>query len=261
MMKQGWVMMAACACALTGCATEQRGAVCFTFDDYHGENWLKALPLFQKYDAHATFFIVGEITDEKAQVMKKLRDAGHTLGLHTLHHRDAIPFIHEQGEAKYIAEEIRPQLDACRKYGLEIRSFAYPNNRRDDDSDKMLLPCFDHLRAGRGPAGKTLYYPLKTLPEKCYLGGTGIGTYYNSDLTVLKEELTHAAETDSILVYFSHNIGPADQVSRFATRIDWLEELLAHAQKLHLRMVGFDELNALRAGGAESSKLAEVKSE
>ena len=247
-MKKGLLMMAACACGLTGCVTEQRGAVCFTFDDYHGESWLKAAPLFKKYDAHATFFIVGEITPDKAEVMKKLRDAGHTVGLHTLHHRDAIPFIHEQGEVAYIEAEIRPQLDACRKYGLSIRSFAYPNNRRDDDSDRMLCPYFDHFRAGRGPAKKTLYYPLKTLPEKCYLGGTGIGTYYNSELAVLKEELTHAAETGSVVVYFSHNIGAAEKIGRIDTRIDWLEELLAHAKKLNLHIVGFDELNALKAG-------------
>ena len=247
-MKKGLLMMAACACGLTGCVTEQRGAVCFTFDDYHGESWLKAAPLFKKYDAHATFFIVGEITPEKAEVMKQLKAAGHTVGLHTLHHRDAIPFIHEQGEVAYFEAEIRPQLDACRKYGLSIRSFAYPNNRRDDDSDRMLCPYFDHFRAGRGPAKKTLYYPLKDLPEKCYLGGTGIGTYYDSDLAVLKEELTHAAETGSVVVYFSHNIGPADKIGRIDTRIDWLEELLAHARKLNLHIVGFDELNTLKAG-------------
>lgn len=249
-MKKGLLMIAACACVcacgLTGCATEQRGAVCFTFDDYHGESWLKAAPLFKKYDAHATFFVVGEITPEKAQVMKKLQKAGHTVGLHSLHHRDAVPFIHQQGEAKYLEMEIKPQLEACRKYGIAVHSFAYPNNRRDEASDRMLFPYFDHLRAGRGPAKKTLYYPLKTLPGKCYLGGTGIGTYYNSDLTVLKKELTHAAETDSVLVYFSHNIGPVGRVGRIDTRIDWLEELLSHARSLNMRIVGFEDLNGLK---------------
>ena len=235
---------AACACLLTGCATKQRGAVCFTFDDYHGENWLKAVPLFKKHDAHATFFVVGEITPEKAEVMKQLHAAGHTVGLHTLHHRNALPFIHEQGEAKFIEEEIKPQLEACKKYGIAVRSFAYPNNRRDEASDRMLFPYFDHLRAGRGPAKKTLYYPLKTLPEKGYLGGTGIGTYYNSDLDVLKKEIAHAAETDSVVVFFSHNIAPAAQ--RIHMPLEWLEELLAHARKLKVRIVGFDELNALK---------------
>ena len=27
------------ACALTGCVSKPRGAVCFTFDDYHGDGW------------------------------------------------------------------------------------------------------------------------------------------------------------------------------------------------------------------------------
>ena len=231
---------------LTSCVAQRQGTVCFTFDDYHGENWLSAAPLFRKYGAHATFFVVGEITPEKAEVMKKLRSAGHTVGLHTMHHRDAIPFIHERGEAEYIEQEVKPQLDACRKYGLEIRSFAYPNNRRDEDSDRMLAPYFDHFRAGRGPAKQTLYYPLETLPEKCYLGGTGIGAYYDSDLAVLKKELARAAGTDSVLVYFSHDIGPADRIGKIDLRIDWLEALLARARELNLRIVGFDELNTLK---------------
>ena len=246
-MKNIFPLLGACACFLTGCVSEQRGAVCFTFDDYHGKNWLKAVPLFRKYDARATFFVVGKITPEKAEVMKKLKSAGHTVGLHSLHHRDAIPFIHKHGETRYIKEEIDPQLEACRKYGLEIRSFAYPNNRRDEASDRMLSPYFDHFRAGRGPAKKTLYYPLKKLPEKCYLGGTGIGTYYNSDLAVLKKELDRAAETGSLVVYFSHNIGPKGKIGRIDMPVEWLEELLRHAKGLKLHIVGFDELNALKS--------------
>ena len=124
--------MDACSCGSIGEAARPRGAVCFTFDDYHGENWLKAVPLFRKYEAHATFFIVGEITQEKADVMKKLQEAGHTAGLHSLHHCDAVPFIHERSEEEYFRTEIKPQLDSCARYGLSIRSFAYPNNRRDE---------------------------------------------------------------------------------------------------------------------------------
>ena len=247
-MNKNPLLFAGALCCLTGCAAAPRGAVCFTFDDYHGENWLKALPIFRKYDAHATFFVFREITPEKAAVMKQLQDAGHTVGIHTLNHRDAVPFIHEYGEAKYLEEEVLPQLEACRKYGLTIRGFAYPNNRRDEASDRMLAPFFDHLRAGRGPEGKTLYYPLKDLPDKGFLGGTGIGSFYNSDLAVLKSELDHAAETDSVLVYFSHDIGPADQIRRIDIPVEWLEELLAHAKKRNLRIVGFDELNGLKSG-------------
>lgn len=245
-MKKELLTMCACLCGLSGAAAQPRGAVCFTFDDYHGENWLKAVPLFRKYEAHATFFIVGEITPDKAAVLKKLHEAGHTVGLHTLHHCDAVPFIHDRSEEEYLRTEVKPQLDVCAKHGLTIRSFAYPNNRRDEASDRMMFARFDHLRAGRGPQKKTLYYPLSTLPEKCYLGGTGIGSYYDSDLAVLKDEISHAAETDSVLVFYSHNIGPADKIGRIDMPVEWLEELLAHARRLNVRLVGFDELNGLR---------------
>ena len=223
------------------------GCVCFTFDDFHGEAWLQASPLFLEHSGHATFFVVGEITPEKATVMKQLQEAGHTIGLHTLHHRDAIPFIHESGTELYLEEEIRPQLEACTAAGFHIRSFAYPNNRRDDASDQMLFPLFDHLRAGRGPAKKTLYYPLESLTEKSWLGGTGIGSYYDSDPSVIKAEMTHAAETDSLLVYFSHDIAPLEKVSRIGTPVEWLAEFLTYAETLQMRVAGFDELNGLKA--------------
>ena len=242
------------ACALTGCVSKPRGAVCFTFDDYHAENWLKADPLFKKYGAHVTFFVFGEITGEKAEVMKKLRNAGHTVGLHSLHHNSAVPFIHEKSESKYIEEEIKPQLDACRKYGIEIHSFAYPFSKRDADSDKMLFRYFDYIRGGRNSAENTFYYPLKKLPDKCCFTGTGIGTKYGSNLAVLKEEMTRAAETDSVLVYYSHNIGPADAIGKVDMRIDWLEELLAHAKKMNLRIIGFDELHGLRGISQDKQK-------
>ena len=240
------MLLVSCACGLTGCVSPQRGAVCFTFDDYHGENWLKADSVFRQYGAHATFFVMGEITQEKADVMKKLQTAGHSMGLHSLHHSKVIPFIHEKSEAEYIEGEIIPQLEACRKHGIKIRSFAYPFSQRDEASDRMLFRYFDHLRTGTSPERKTSYYPLKGLSSKCCFCGTGIGTRYESELAVLKKEMDHAAETDSVLVYYSHNIGPADKIGRIDMRIDWLEELLAHAKEKNLRVIGFDELDGAR---------------
>ena len=238
------VIMTIAGCTLTGCLTAQHGAVCFTFDDYHGENWLKAVPLFQKYDAHASFFIKGEITPEKIEVMKKLQTAGHTVGLHALHHKAAIPYIYEKSAKQYIDEEIMPQLNVCEQNGLKIRSFAYPYNRRDEETDRMLFAFFDHLRAGPGSSGQPLLYPARTLPDKSYLGGTGIGTRYKSDLNSLKHLLTQAAETDSILVFYSHDIYP--KAEHIHMPVEWLEELLAHARKSGMKIIGFDELNSLK---------------
>ena len=217
----------------------EKGAVCFTFDDYHGKNWLKADAIFKKYNAHATFFVVREITPEKVEVMKKLQAAGHSVGLHGIGHRDAPRFIASHGEKWYWENEIKPQLDVCNKNGIKIRSFAYPNNRHDEKSDALLFKHFDYLRAGYGKSRKILYFPA--VKEKMVLGGGGIGTYYNSKLEELKSRLDHAAKTKTVIVFFSHNIVPGAKHIHMPTEM--LEALLQHAEKLGLPVIGFDQLS------------------
>ena len=94
----------------SGKKAKKRGVVCFTFDDFHGENWLKADSLFQKYDARATFFIVGEITSEKLEVMRKLKTSGHTIGLHSIHHGDAVKYIQENIDLKYLMNQLEKAI-------------------------------------------------------------------------------------------------------------------------------------------------------
>ena len=215
----------------------QRGAVCFTFDDYHGENWLKALPLLKKYDAHVTFFIVGEITPEKLSVMKQLRAAGHSVGLHSLLHGDANG---PDGVEAYFEKQVKPQLDICNANNFPIRCFAYPNNRHDDVTDLFFFQYFDYPRAGAGKTKPVPVYPIDSLPEKLVLGGSGIGTYYNSEVSLLKEKLAHAAETDTLLVFFSHDIAPGAE--HIHMPLEWLEELLQYARSINLRIVGAEDL-------------------
>ena len=242
-------LLAAAATLLTICWSSaeevRRGAVCFTFDDYFGPQWLKADAIFKKYDAHATFFIVRDITAEKAEIMKKLQAAGHTVGLHTRSHRNAHPLPKGWNMDKYIADQILPQLAACKKYGIKVRSMAYPNNRRSEATDKALFKYFDYLRAGWGPGKQPIYTPLAELPEKMVLGGGGIGTFYKSDLNKLKDQLTQAHKQDALIVFFSHNIKPKALKIHMPTEM--LEELLKHARKLNMNIVGAEELPALKA--------------
>ena len=80
-----------------------------------------------------------------------------------------------------------------------------------------------------------------------------MGTFYRSELPVLKTELTHAAETGSILVFYAHDIGPADQIEKNDMPVEWLEELLAFAKGLGLRIAGFDELKTLKKEVGQTS--------
>ena len=223
----------------------RRGALVLTFDDFGGENWVKADAVFKKYDAHATFLVSGEITPEKAAVMKKLQDAGHSVGLHTVKHRNAAPLPGDIANYdEYFVKQVKPQLDACKKYNLRVRTFAYPNNRRSEESDKMLFAHFDYLRAGWSNAKQPIYTPLAVLPDKMVLGGGGIGEYYKTDLNELKKLLDKAAETDSMIVFFSHNIYP--KAPRVHMPTEWLVEILQYARKLNMNIVGTDQLKNLK---------------
>ena len=62
------------------------GAVCFTFDDSRYTDWLAQRELFKKYNAHATFFYSGELTESHIQSMRLLQADGHTVGLHSVYH-------------------------------------------------------------------------------------------------------------------------------------------------------------------------------
>lgn len=236
------LMMLSGSVLLNAAVPLRRGAVCFTFDDYHGKNWLKADAIFKKYDAHATFFVVGKITPEKLDTMKKLQAAGHSVGLHGVGHRDATRFTVTRGEKWYLDNEILPQLEVCRKGGLNVRNFAYPNNRRNEKTDKLLYQYFDYLRAGYGTSKKIIYYPK--VKKQMVLGGGGIGVFYKSKLEELKSRLDNAKATNTVIVFFSHNIAPG--AKHIHMPCDMLEALLAHAENIGLPVIGFDQLSALK---------------
>lgn len=231
-------------CLLFGAEKKGRGAVCFTFDDYAGANWLKADKIFKKYNARVTFFIVGQITPEKVAVMKKLQQAGHSIGLHSIRHRNAVPLPQKWDMKKYFDTEVRPQLDICRKNGLDIRGFAYPNNRRSEVTDQELFKHFDYLRAGLGKARKTIFYGAKDLKKKMVLGGGGIGAYYKSDVNTLKKILKQAADSNTMIVFFSHNIYP--KARHVHMPAEMLEALLKYASELGMKVVGINEIEKLK---------------
>ena len=242
-MKKYFVFLLLGAFLLLCGAEKWNGAVCFTFDDYAGANWLKADALFKKYNAHVTFFIVGNITPQKLEVMKQLQQAGHSIGLHSIHHLNAVPLPQKWRMKDYFDREVKPQLELCRKAGINVKGFAYPNNRRSEATDGELFKHFDYLRAGLGKAKKTLFYASKDVKGKMVLGGGGIGAFYKSDVNELKSKLKEAAESNTMIVFFSHDIYPGAKKVHMPTEM--LEELLKYAAQLKMKVVGINEIPSL----------------
>lgn len=63
--------------------------IAITFDDGpHLENTDKVLDIFSKYNAKATFFMLGENVEKYPDVVKRVNDAGHEIGIHTWSHKE-----------------------------------------------------------------------------------------------------------------------------------------------------------------------------
>ena len=59
-----------------------------TFDDGpHPDNTASLIRLLEKYDAKATFFLVGSKVEQNGEVVKSLIRSGHRLGNHSFSHR------------------------------------------------------------------------------------------------------------------------------------------------------------------------------
>ncbi|MDD3885541.1 MAG: polysaccharide deacetylase family protein [Victivallaceae bacterium] len=227
----------------------KHGVVCFTFDDGRYEEWLSQQELFAGFGAHATFFYMNTLDAPALDSMRELSQRGHSIGLHSVTHRSAVEGFSQEGGDAYIAAEITPHLSAVHKVGIEVRSFAYPNNYHSDETDRKLSELFRHFRAGLPkPHAKgywiaeqdDAYIDLDRIAGTPTLGGCGIGEYYLSTEANLDAALERAAGENKLIVFFSHGI--TDQPRPIDVSVEMLRHCLATAARLGMKIAGFDEL-------------------
>ncbi len=127
-----------------------RGAVAVTFDDGYKDLLEHALPLLVERKIPATFFIVaGAVggTDSWNEVpgvpnepllswddLKRLRDAGMTIGSHSATHprMDEIDAARQLEEARSSRERLESEL------GVPVRHFAYPQGRYSPSAEAAV---------------------------------------------------------------------------------------------------------------------------
>ena len=235
------------------------GALVLSFDDRNLADWERALPLFDKYGAHATFFFMGPVDASAATVLKKLRDHGHSIGLHGQKHQNADQAVAEMGPVRYFAEEIEPQLAGCRAAGIQVTSFAYPNCRRTDETDALFrAKGFTHIRGGHkgvapyDPKGEKqaglqplhavdrIFFPASERKNQFRLDTVIAGEAYHTDIEDVLACIRRCAERNEVFVLTSHGIAP--DAKHINMKTEWLERILATAKECGVPCLGFDEL-------------------
>lgn len=246
-------------CASSAPKRHPHGVLCLTFDDRNWDRWVAAMPLFEKYGAHASFFPNGSLDATALASLRRLADAGHTVGPHTQNHADAPQYFERHGGEAYWQKELKPQMDAFAKVGIHPRSMAYPNNRRTDETDAFLatkgfrrfragypgVRPYDpkHLKtAGLRPLVEVdeVFLPVDRLADTAWMRGVGVGEAYNTDIDDICAGIRRAAKNGEAIVFFSHNI--AADAGSINMKTAWLERMLATARDAGMDILGFDDL-------------------
>lgn len=222
-----------------------------SFDDRNFDDWLAALPLFDRYGVKVTFFISGVIDARALEVSRQLVARGHAIGSHSVHHLKALDYIREHSMEEYVRNEIQPQLDAWRAAGIPVTSFAFPSSSSDAATERALLATFRHLRIGGLMAPGDLlsnrdpfFVPIAQVAAKHSLNSKGIDyAPAREDRTFEQIEgaFTRAATRGEILTLYAHGIRNIGGKGHFITP-QALEHLFIKARELKLPFYTFDQL-------------------
>ena len=120
-----------------------------SFDDSGVDTWLAARPVFQQYDARATFFVTryARMDEDTRANIRLLADDGHDIAAHSVNHLRAPTYVEQDGLASYLADEAIPSIEVLRADGYDVTSFAYPFGARTEETDEALLAYVPILRS------------------------------------------------------------------------------------------------------------------
>lgn len=100
--------------------------VAITFDDGPTQNVERILPILEKYNAKATFFLIGNEIKKNPEQARKIADAGHQIGNHTYSHQRMV-----LKSPSFIEKEIDRTNELIKQTGFEGEiDFRPPNGKK-----------------------------------------------------------------------------------------------------------------------------------
>ncbi|MDN3028670.1 bifunctional polysaccharide deacetylase/glycosyltransferase family 2 protein [Streptomyces sp. S.PB5] len=120
--------------------------VVLTFDDGPDPEWTpKVLDTLKKYDAHAVFFITGTMASRYPDLVQRMVDEGHEIGLHTFNHPD----LSYQSKKRIDWELSQNQLALAGSVGIRSSLFRPPYSSKAANMDNNSWPVTEYI-GGRG---------------------------------------------------------------------------------------------------------------
>ncbi len=147
--------------------------VYLTFDDGPSEKTEEILDILEKYNVKATFFVVGREGEEAEEALRKIVEAGHTLGMHSYTHK--YDEIYDSVES-FAADFQKEQDYLYEVTGVKSMVYRFPGGSSNTVSTRDMREfarylddigvCFFDWNISSGDGGGFLV-PVETLVENC----------------------------------------------------------------------------------------------
>ncbi len=113
-----------------------------TFDDGPDPTWTpKVLDVLKKHHAHAVFFVTGTMASRYPDLVKRMVDEGHEVGLHTFNHPD----LSFQSKRRIDWELSQNQLALAGAAGVRTSLFRPPYSSFADAMDDKSWPVTEYI--------------------------------------------------------------------------------------------------------------------
>ncbi|MER6676826.1 glycosyltransferase [Streptomyces sp. NPDC000983] len=113
-----------------------------TFDDGPDPEWTpKVLDVLKKHDAHAVFFVTGTMASRYPDLVRRMVDEGHEIGLHTFNHPD----LSYQSKERIDWELSQNQLAISGAAGIRTSLFRPPYSSFSDAMDNESWPVTEYI--------------------------------------------------------------------------------------------------------------------
>jgi peptidoglycan/xylan/chitin deacetylase (PgdA/CDA1 family) len=113
-----------------------------TFDDGPDPVWTpKVLDVLKKYDTHAVFFVTGTMASRYPDLVRRMVEEGHEVGLHTFNHPD----LSYQSKKRIDWELSQNQLAISGAAGIRTSLFRPPYSSFAGAMDNMSWPVTEYI--------------------------------------------------------------------------------------------------------------------
>ncbi|MEU9775683.1 polysaccharide deacetylase family protein, partial [Streptomyces sp. NPDC047968] len=117
-------------------------SIVLTFDDGPDPTWTpKVLDVLKKHRAHAVFFVTGTMASRHPDLVRRMVDEGHEVGLHTFNHPD----LSLQSKSRIDWELSQNQLALVGAAGIRSSLFRPPYSSFADAMDNASWPVTQYV--------------------------------------------------------------------------------------------------------------------